>query len=245
MQAGDNLLWMEINDFFLDIGKERNPRDFCVKLLNRIASLVPYDNAVICILNDNLKVKEQLLIGKKQKWSDLYFDYYSKVEDGRFSLRALSSSEYMWGNFEDCEFKKHFIKPQGVNCTSIIKLSKIDYWPSVVFSIQRVSKCEFSQREKTILSILRPHLCNLYKNFFISTPKFSTQGIFINATNLLTERESMIVDLLSTGMSPAQISERCFISLRTVYNHLAHIYGKFNVSSQRELLVKLGTVTKA
>jgi len=56
-----------------------------------------------------------------------------------------------------------------------------------------------------------------------------------NAWSILTSRENEIVTFLKRSLSPKQIAKRLNISLRTVENHLAHIYAKTDTTSRDEL----------
>ena len=59
------------------------------------------------------------------------------------------------------------------------------------------------------------------------------------ALTALTAREKEVLEYLKEGISMRQISERMFVSERTVHKHLEHIYQKLHVSSSREALAKL------
>lgn len=53
----------------------------------------------------------------------------------------------------------------------------------------------------------------------------------------LTLREHEILDLVCQGLGNKAIAQRLFLSLRTVENHLANIYGKLGVNSRTEAAV--------
>jgi DNA-binding CsgD family transcriptional regulator len=59
----------------------------------------------------------------------------------------------------------------------------------------------------------------------------------------LTEREMDILSLLLRGCSNEQISATLFISVTTVKKHLASIYSKMEIKSQKQLLEKLHLYT--
>jgi len=58
------------------------------------------------------------------------------------------------------------------------------------------------------------------------------------ASDLLTERESEILNLVTSGMSNKEIAEKLFLSQRTVKAHLTNIFNKLNVASRSEAIVK-------
>ncbi|MGA8848211.1 MAG: response regulator transcription factor [Dehalococcoidia bacterium] len=58
------------------------------------------------------------------------------------------------------------------------------------------------------------------------------------ASGLLSERESEILKLVTSGMSNKEIAEKLFLSQRTVKAHLTNIFNKLNVASRSEAIVK-------
>ena len=239
MQTTSNLPWISINDYLLEVGRETNPRDFCISAFNKLKSLIPFDTGMLYLLNDNLVPIEQHFIGIHQGVSEDYLTYYSKLEDGRFFYTRKNSDVYDWSQLKNCEFKNDFIDPMGITFSSHIKFFNIDRWLSACLEINRTGKCNFTPMEKRILKIIRAHLANLYRNFFVNFSSRSHKSSEFKLNKSLTPRENEIVDLLVKGMSPKQISLRKYVSLKTTYNHLSNIYEKAKVSNQRELLVKV------
>jgi len=58
------------------------------------------------------------------------------------------------------------------------------------------------------------------------------------ASDLLTERESEILSLVTSGMSNKEIAEKLILSQRTIKAHLTNIFNKLNVASRSEAIVK-------
>jgi NarL family two-component system response regulator LiaR len=57
-----------------------------------------------------------------------------------------------------------------------------------------------------------------------------------NSWSTLTRRENEIVAFIKQNMSNKQIAKRLGINIRTVENHLSHIYFKTGITSREELL---------
>jgi len=55
--------------------------------------------------------------------------------------------------------------------------------------------------------------------------------------NQLTEQERAVLMLLATGQRNARIADELSISIRTVENHLYHIFQKIGVSSRIEAAI--------
>jgi NarL family two-component system response regulator LiaR len=58
------------------------------------------------------------------------------------------------------------------------------------------------------------------------------------ASGLLSERESEILQLVTSGMSNKEIAGKLFLSQRTIKAHLTNIFNKLNVASRSEAIVK-------
>jgi LuxR family maltose regulon positive regulatory protein len=54
----------------------------------------------------------------------------------------------------------------------------------------------------------------------------------------LSERELEVLRFIAAGLSNKKITEELFISMSTVKTHLRNIYGKLNVHSRTEAIVK-------
>ena len=54
---------------------------------------------------------------------------------------------------------------------------------------------------------------------------------------ILSGREKEVLSLVCEGLSNKQIAQRLYLSIRTVENHLARLYGKLGVSSRTEAAV--------
>jgi DNA-binding NarL/FixJ family response regulator len=62
---------------------------------------------------------------------------------------------------------------------------------------------------------------------------------YVDAPELgLTSQEMRIAQLVQQGLTNPEIGARLFLSPRTIEWHLRNIFGKFGISSRRELRVK-------
>ncbi|HEX9622821.1 MAG TPA: helix-turn-helix transcriptional regulator, partial [Streptosporangiaceae bacterium] len=69
----------------------------------------------------------------------------------------------------------------------------------------------------------------------------ATPGLFrAPAAVQLSEREREIAGLAAEGTASKDIGERLHLSVRTVDNHLQHVYTKLGVSSRADLAEALG-----
>lgn len=59
----------------------------------------------------------------------------------------------------------------------------------------------------------------------------------MNARDVLTKQEKIVLALVAQGLRTAKIAEELFVSPRTVETHLAHIFEKLGVSTRTEAAI--------
>lgn len=87
----------------------------------------------------------------------------------------------------------------------------------VSFVLNRTRR-DFTDRERALLEVLRPHLAKVYQR--------------INTMGQLTAREAEVLRWVGAGKSDAQIGAILRISARTVQKHLQNVYDKLGVESR-------------
>jgi DNA-binding CsgD family transcriptional regulator len=87
----------------------------------------------------------------------------------------------------------------------------------VSFVLNRTRR-DFTDRERALLDLLRPHLAKVYR-------RMSTVG-------RLTAREAEVLRWVAAGKSDAQIGAILRISARTVQKHLQNVYDKLGVENR-------------
>jgi DNA-binding NarL/FixJ family response regulator len=89
------------------------------------------------------------------------------------------------------------------------------------FELERPPGLDFDERDRSLLSLLRPHLAYL-RSRWERRPHLPS----------LTERELDVLGLVAQGLTNREISRQLFISPATVRTHLEHIYDKLGVRSR-------------
>jgi DNA-binding CsgD family transcriptional regulator len=87
----------------------------------------------------------------------------------------------------------------------------------VSFVLNRARR-DFSDRERALLDLLRPHLAKVYQKS--------------QTSNRLSRREAEVLRWVAAGKSDAQIGAILGISARTVQKHLEHAYQKLGVENR-------------
>jgi DNA-binding CsgD family transcriptional regulator len=81
---------------------------------------------------------------------------------------------------------------------------------------------DFSERDRGLLTLLRPHLHEAYR-----TAELRRRG-----TPQLTRRQRELLQLVADGYTNAQVGRRLGVSEGTVRKHLENIYARLQVSSR-------------
>jgi DNA-binding CsgD family transcriptional regulator len=92
----------------------------------------------------------------------------------------------------------------------------------------RASGPDFSERDRALLTLLRPHLQQTY--FDAERRRFPTPE--------LTPRQWELLRLIAGGRTNIQIARQLGLSEGTVRSHLEHIYGRLNVSNRTAAVVR-------
>jgi DNA-binding CsgD family transcriptional regulator len=244
--------WEQVNQFLLTCGSVRVPRDFCVEIVRKINSLIPFDQARIYFINDNGTVYDEVLFGVEKEWSRAYIDYFSKINGGKWSIPHRTSggdcrrlahradwNEVDWESVQDKEFLSDYVKPQGIRYSLGFGLHDANNMIKCVFCFDRIVHTDFTGTELSLLYVVHPHLENLHKNLTVTNVSVQNYQTQMETDEPLTSRESEIAMLLCEGVTPSGISKRLCLSLATIYKHIANIHKKLHVTNRQELLLKL------
>lgn len=244
----EGINWKQLYDITLECGKANNPNDFILALLDHVGSICRYDTASAYLLDGSGKLCGQHLRNIEERWSKIYLGYYINTDDQRYSLfrkTAISNPSgktmlriYDWDQEQSSEFVPDFVRARGLKFTCGFGFYDANNNLRMSVSLDRTHGDNFCANEIQILRLLVPQLNNLHKNFFYQG--YASKAVKqASLSSSLTARESQIAELLCQSVSPARISDTLHIAQSTTYKHIANIYEKMNVSSQRELLARL------
>ncbi len=243
----------KLYDFILDCGSVHHPRQFAVEIINRMAELVPFDQARVYFVSGNGKITDQYITGIENKWVALYHEYYSKIEGGRYAIPVFKrEQEFLrnpiintrcWLESIPDEFVNDYVRAIGICYSLGFQFFDIEGWGKTYFMFDRTTPVNFSEDEIFFLRMAFPHLNNLHKNFYINPMESPVRENIRKGcpwnTDHLTVREMEVANLLCQGFTPQDISKKLHISVGTTRKHVEHIYKKLHVSSRQELLVRL------
>lgn len=106
--------------------------------------------------------------------------------------------------------------------------------PSVVGIALSRSKRNFTERDRAVLELLRPHLAAAFRRVSVGARMASTIDR-AERFAALTPREREVAVLVADGMSNAEIAAALTVSGKTVNAHLERIYRKLGVHRRTQL----------
>jgi DNA-binding CsgD family transcriptional regulator len=177
----------------------------------------------------------------------MYIGYYAKADNQKYSYdqneredpNRITLKVLDWENEPSEDFVPNYIRVRGLKYSCGFALFDLNGNYRTIISLDRVEKKKFSQDELMNLYLAIPQLNHLHKNFYYQWFHLNALKRATMETENLTAREAEIANLLCQGVSPANISRTLCIAPATTNKHIAHIYEKLHVSSERELLVRL------
>jgi DNA-binding CsgD family transcriptional regulator len=172
--------------------------------------------------------------GVPEDWAQVFWTHYWDCQVCAYPVRTgdlravVKTSDFysmrQWhstGMYVDC------IRPQGIEHHLMVALPEFPEQATQAgrylrLVLHRGPGPEFSERDRALLVLLRPHLyqaCLDAERRRHPAPR-------------LTPRQNELLRLLAAGHTNSQIARRLGISEGTVRTHLENIYGKLGVSSR-------------
>jgi DNA-binding CsgD family transcriptional regulator len=151
------------------------------------------------------------------------------------------------GEFQRLDLYQEFFREVAVNYQLAVTIPSSN---SVVIGIalNRTTR-DFSERDRAVLDVIRPHLAQSYRNAIeraalrermeaAERAVWSAPGASLAS---LTRREQEVLVLVADGKTNLQIATGLSLSPRTVQKHLEHIYDKVGVRSRTAAAMRLAS----
>ena len=100
-------------------------------------------------------------------------------------------------------------------------------WHTRTFIFDRADGRDFTERDRLVLDLLKPHLERLWRN--AEARKRASAGV---DPARLTSREREVLSWVARGKTNPQIAELLWVSPATVRKHLENVYAKLGVSTR-------------
>ncbi|HET6485317.1 MAG TPA: LuxR C-terminal-related transcriptional regulator [Spirochaetia bacterium] len=244
----ERLPWRAILDYLAEVETAQTLDRFLVEASCGLEKLIPSD-VEVGFFHVNGPCLCQTGAGEsvRRAYAEYYQYHLPWFEQGHKGLPSylvgvqVVDLKRIWG---DTEFGTDFLPMTG----SWKMMSSTFLSHSYVVNLTRSRLCpDFSEVEQSILSVVTPHINNLYSIFNklgSATDQMPPPEMVHDALPVLSGREAEVVALLSRGLTAAEIATRLFISKRTVDAHVAHVYDKLDIKSRSALRHKLSVALR-
>ncbi|MGA8988100.1 response regulator transcription factor [Aeromicrobium sp.] len=99
----------------------------------------------------------------------------------------------------------------------------------------RLGGSDFTERDRMVMALLRPHLAELHARVRSSAIAEATSGA-------LTPRQTELLRLVAAGRSTTQIAETLFLSPATVRKHIENIFDRLGVTNRTAAVMSAFTM---
>jgi DNA-binding CsgD family transcriptional regulator len=201
-------------------------------VLDRLLDLIPAD--IVQADDRDLKRRETILEQAVENGGERFIgEQYDDDDDGRFwdlrhdfiacSYSARSGdhvSVTKWSDFysqaelRSTPFWAEYFPPSGIKYAMVVPLPSPPGRTRYIWFAR--THRDFSERERLILAVLRPHLTDVFLD-----AERRRRGI-----PPLSPREKEVLQLAAQGYSNADIAGILFISISTVRKHLENIFNR-------------------
>jgi len=141
--------------------------------------------------------------------------------------------------FRDTPLFNEYYRVIGINHVTAIPIH-VDCRFLVSFVLNRANGHGFSDRERELLEVVRPHLANLYRLGVAieKTRELPADAPFDRAAAPLTPREREVLDWVAAGKTNRDVAAILGASPRTVEKHLERIYEKLGVETRTAAVMR-------
>jgi DNA-binding CsgD family transcriptional regulator len=161
-------------------------------------------------------------------------DYRARTGD----LSAVRMSDLIGQRqYHELPIFRDYFQPAGLDHMIDVGLPAAPRWHRSFILFRQVGARDFSERDRAVLDLLRPHFRNLEARAALGrrlseTPVTQGGNGRSSAYAVLTPREREIVWLVAEGKTNAQIAMQLWVAPSTVKKHLEHVYEKLGVGGR-------------
>jgi DNA-binding CsgD family transcriptional regulator len=202
-------------------------------VLDGLRSLVPCDSVSFFQLDpgrreaspiqdapaDSADTDESLAVFFTHYWDCDFCSYPDRTGD--LDRVVLASDFYTQQQFRATGMWSEYLRPLGVAHELIACVGGLP-GRTVRLLMWRGPGRDFSERDRAIVWLLRPHLYRLYRDRRRTEPGPAS----------LTERQHELLRLVAVGYTNRQIGRRLGVTESTVRKHLEHVFARLQVASR-------------
>jgi len=221
--------------------RDEDPGDgLPLSMLCHLMDQVPCDNVSFFGLDTTQQAIwfGQEAVASGEDGEDAFWAYYwdslpCSYPDRSMDFRSVTTVAdfYSPRQWRDTGMYREYLRPAGLEHELMLCLPA-GPGRTVRLMFLRGPGRDFSERDRALLALLRPHLQEAYE-----------EAELCRGGAALTARQQDMLRLAAAGYTNAQIGRRLGIAEGTVRKHMENIYGRLNVSSRTAAVTRaFGTV---
>jgi DNA-binding CsgD family transcriptional regulator len=222
-----------------EAGELDTEQPFPSVLVDRLAQLVRCDDASYCEI-DRKRGESTFLTGRAGEetpgppeeayWETVHEHPIRNYRQRTGDLRAHKIYDFVTPRqLRRTQFYADFIRPWATPFMMTVGLPALP-GHTRTFVLEREQRCDFGERERTLLDVLQPHLFHIRSA--IEVRRRARQRLASAPDGLLTDRETEVLTEVAAGLRNREIAQALWISPGTVRRHLDNIYAKLGVHTR-------------
>lgn len=231
--------------FLGDVAELEFDAPYPVEVLARLKNLIRCDALTYQEIDLHAK-RFDTIVGIGPDANDEDEDVYWRVgpcpisayRAGTNDLRAVTMSDLISRRrYHELPIFRQYFRPLGLDHIIDLGLPAAVQRHRSFILFRSTDEGDFSERDRTVLELLRPHLYRLEAHAALRrrvSETLSTQDRVgdCSAYVELTPREREIVELVAEGKTNAQVATLLWVAPSTVKKHLEHVYEKLGVGGR-------------
>lgn len=227
------------NDLLLEIYYVEDLKKFEEKCLRLIKAFIHYEQAYFVLLDNDGKINleystfKNVEKNKSKEYVEKYYaiDYLNDVCGFSKSMTYRDTDLLSDERRISSEFYRKYFQPQNLDkgCGMIIMDGR--FTRCFINLIRKTGDEDVTEHEMRIMELLLPHV---EKNILYMMREFKKNRIIPNS-NLLSNREKEVVEMVKMGYSNQEIGEKLGISSATVKKHISNIFIKTGKKKRTQL----------
>ena len=156
-------------------GNSHNPRSFAIDILDNVASLCPFDQALVYFLDANHKLLGYYLKGIDEKYNREYLEYYAESMGHYDEFARVRENPNQptinvrdWKKEKPSAFLRDYIQMRGLRYSVGFALYDLNANIRTVVALDRLKECPFTNRELYGLQLFVNIINQMHKNFLLS-----------------------------------------------------------------------------
>jgi len=229
--------WRAVCEFVEGLEGHKTPLGFCSAALKRLESFVGFDHGAALVSRREDLMNPVIFLPHRSpvRFWETYMDHFVQRDPIATNLLTLPRTiSFDTKDLGDTAFAREVRSTLGDRCGAELSSFPEGEDQAFIFTLYREGPIPFDAEEMAFLRAVYPHLRNLSMPLLNPENMGNRRMSALFGEMGLSARESQIAALILGRFGVGEISERLFISPRTVEKHLQRIYARLGAGRKLE-----------